>query len=73
MDRSNGFDWRAQEAYLNSQPQFRVPIEVEGFGALKVHFVWKKSSRADATPLLLCHGFVLVAKQAFLYGWLIQL
>lgn len=54
---SNGFDWRAQEAHLNSQPQFRVPIDVSGFGALKVHFVWKKSSRADATPLLLCHGW----------------
>jgi epoxide hydrolase len=46
------FDWRAFEARLNAYPQFMTEID----GAA-VHFIHVRSSRADATPLLLTHGW----------------
>lgn len=53
----DGFDWRAQEAKLNATlPQFKTSVDVEGFGALDIHFVHKKSPRAGSIPLLFCHG-----------------
>ncbi|KAG6120507.1 hypothetical protein E4U13_006424 [Claviceps humidiphila] len=63
----DGFDWRAQEAKLNATlPQFKTSVDVEGFGALDIHFVHKKSPRAGSIPLLFCHGwpghFMEVAK-----------
>lgn len=51
------FDWRKQESILNGLPNFRVPIEVGDFGTLRIHFVWHKSSKRDAIPLLLVHGW----------------
>ncbi|TVY42125.1 putative epoxide hydrolase [Lachnellula occidentalis] len=61
------FDWRAQEKKLNdSLPQFTTKVEVDGFGELEMHFVHKKSAKADSIPLLFCHGwpgsFVEVSK-----------
>ncbi|KAG5924581.1 hypothetical protein E4U53_003406 [Claviceps sorghi] len=63
----DGFDWRAQEAKLNAElPQFQTAVDVDGFGRLNVHFVHKKSPRAESIPLLFCHGwpghFMEVAK-----------
>lgn len=52
----DGFDWRAQEAKLNEVPQFTTKVDVDGFGELNIHFVYKKSSRRGAIPLLFCHG-----------------
>ena len=52
----DGFDWRAQEAKLNEVPQFTTKVDVDGFGELNIHFVYKKSSRNGAIPLLFCHG-----------------
>ena len=53
----NGFDWRKQEAKLNEDlPQFTRDIEVDGFGTLNVHYVFKKSEAVDAIPLLFVHG-----------------
>ncbi len=49
---ATGFDWRAQEAALNEFPQFVTEID----GA-RVHFLHVRSARADATPLLLLHGW----------------
>jgi pimeloyl-ACP methyl ester carboxylesterase len=48
----NAFDWRAFEARLNAYPQFVTEIEGED-----IHFLHVRSSRADATPLILTHGW----------------
>lgn len=54
----NGYDWRKHEAALNDElPQFTTNIEVEGHGVLNVHFIHKKSTVADAIPLLFVHGW----------------
>ncbi|PWI66482.1 hypothetical protein PCL_04895 [Purpureocillium lilacinum] len=53
----DGFDWRAQEAKLNEVPQFTTKVDVDGFGELNIHFVYKSSSRRGAIPLLFCHGW----------------
>ncbi|MFC9894389.1 epoxide hydrolase family protein [Nocardia sp. NPDC127579] len=47
-----GFDWRAQEAKINAYPQFRTEIDGQ-----HIHFLHVESPRADATPLLLSHGY----------------
>ena len=46
------FDWRAQERKLNQLPQFKTQID-----GLDLHFIHKKSSRADAVPLVFVHGW----------------
>lgn len=46
------FDWRAQEKTLNALPQFMTTID-----GLDIHFVHQKSSHANATPLILIHGW----------------
>ncbi|KAJ3473653.1 hypothetical protein NLG97_g10198 [Lecanicillium saksenae] len=51
------FDWRAQEKRMNQMPQFTTEIEVDGFGALNIHFVHQKSSGSNSIPLLFCHGW----------------
>ncbi|KAB1937962.1 epoxide hydrolase [Micromonospora sp. ALFpr18c] len=48
----NGFDWRAVEARLNTHPQFVTDIDGE-----QIHFLHVRSSRPDATPLVLTHGW----------------
>jgi len=48
----DGFDWRAQEARLNSYPQYMAQV-----GGQKIHFLHVKSPEPDATPLLLLHGW----------------
>ncbi|KAF8446764.1 Alpha/Beta hydrolase protein [Terfezia claveryi] len=55
---SGKFNWRYWEAQINEKlPQYTTPIDVDGFGTLKIHFVWIRSPRADAVPLILCHGW----------------
>ena len=46
------FDWRAQEATLNTFDQFRVPIE-----GIDLHFVHQRGIGPDPLPLLLVHGW----------------
>ena len=46
------FDWRAQEALINRYPQHTTTIDGQN-----VHFLHVRSARADATPLLLIHGW----------------
>jgi epoxide hydrolase len=46
------FDWRAQEKKLNALPQFMTRID-----GLDIHFVHQRSSHANATPLVLIHGW----------------
>ncbi|MCC9152561.1 epoxide hydrolase 1 [Streptomyces parvulus] len=47
-----GYDWRAFEARLDRIGQFRT--SVDGLG---IHFLHRRSPRADATPLVLTHGW----------------
>ncbi len=46
------FDWRAQERFLNSLPQFRA--EIDGLG---IHFVHAKGAGPAPLPLVLTHGW----------------
>lgn len=46
------FDWRSQENYLNTFSHHRT--DIDGIG---IHFVLAPSSRADAIPLLMLHGW----------------
>jgi pimeloyl-ACP methyl ester carboxylesterase len=46
------FDWRAVEARLNAYPQFVTELDGDD-----IHFLHIRSSREDATPLLLTHGW----------------
>jgi epoxide hydrolase len=48
----DGFDWRAQEAHLNSFPQYTTRIDGQ-----RIHFLHVKSPEPAATPLLLLHGW----------------
>jgi pimeloyl-ACP methyl ester carboxylesterase len=47
-----GFDWRAQEARLNTWPQYITQIDGQ-----KIHFLHVRSPEPGATPLLLLHGW----------------
>ncbi|WP_431772943.1 epoxide hydrolase [Streptomyces cucumeris] len=47
-----GYDWRSFEERLNRVGQFRTTIDDLG-----IHFLHRRSARADATPLLLTHGW----------------
>lgn len=49
---SDSFDWREQERRLNELPQFTTPIDGHD-----VHLFHVASSRPDAQPLLLVHGW----------------
>ncbi|MBU6269106.1 MAG: alpha/beta hydrolase [Sphingomonadales bacterium] len=46
------FDWRALEARINRVPQ--GVMQIDGLG---LHVLHRRSSRADAVPLLLIHGW----------------
>lgn len=46
------YDWRSFETRLNDIGQFRTTID-----GLKIHFLHCRSSRANATPLILTHGW----------------
>ncbi|OOC53264.1 MULTISPECIES: epoxide hydrolase family protein [Nocardiopsis] len=47
-----GYDWRSFEERLNRIGQFRTTIDDLG-----IHFLHRRSPRADATPLILTHGW----------------
>ncbi|MFJ4474101.1 epoxide hydrolase family protein [Streptomyces xanthochromogenes] len=47
-----GYDWQRFEARLNQIGQFRTTID-----GLGIHFLHRRSARADATPLVLTHGW----------------
>ena len=52
----NGFDWRAQEAKVNTLPHYKTKIHIDGFESLDVHFLHQRSSKPGSIPLLFCHG-----------------
>jgi epoxide hydrolase len=47
-----GYNWRSFEERLNQIGQFRTTIDDLG-----IHFLHRRSARADATPLILTHGW----------------
>ncbi|WP_415972638.1 epoxide hydrolase family protein [Rhodococcus sp. 077-4] len=47
-----GYDWRKFEARLDGIGQFRAVID-----GLGIHFLHRRSDRADATPLIMSHGW----------------
>lgn len=47
-----GYNWRSFEERLNRIGQFRTTIDDLG-----IHFLHRRSARADATPLILTHGW----------------
>lgn len=49
---ADGYDWRRTEARLNALPQFRTVID-----GLGIHFLYFRSPRPDAFPLILTHGW----------------
>ena len=48
----HSYDWRSEEARLNTFDQFRTSID-----GLKVHFIHVRSPQPGARPLLLTHGW----------------
>ncbi|MCC6716650.1 MAG: epoxide hydrolase [Acetobacteraceae bacterium] len=48
----HGFDWRAQEARLNTLPQFIATIDGQD-----IHFVHLRATGPNPLPLLLTHGW----------------
>lgn len=48
----DSFDWKGQEAYLNSFNHFTTTLN-----GLKIHFVYEKGSGKIPIPLVLIHGF----------------
>ncbi len=48
----NKFDWKKQEAILNQFPQFITEIDRQN-----IHYLHIKSTRPNATPLMLIHGW----------------
>ncbi|CAK7236593.1 hypothetical protein SBRCBS47491_009690 [Sporothrix bragantina] len=51
------FDWRAQEAYINSFPHFKAHIDDNELGPFDIHLVGIFSQRPDALPILCLHGW----------------
>lgn len=53
----NRFDWTAAVAHLNRLPHFRVAVGEDGGKPFHLHCVHLRSSRPDARPLLIAHGW----------------
>ncbi|KAM0313998.1 hypothetical protein ACHAPQ_011926 [Fusarium lateritium] len=51
------YNWRDVESRLNQLPQFMTPIDISDVGAFNIHSVHKKSTKADAIPLVFVHGW----------------
>jgi pimeloyl-ACP methyl ester carboxylesterase len=48
----DGFNWRAQEAAINSFRQFKAPL-----GGIDLHFIHEEGKGPNPMPLLLSHGW----------------
>lgn len=48
----NKYDWRAQEKYINSFPNYKIKIE-----DIDLHFIGLFSEREDAIPIIFLHGW----------------
>ena len=52
----DSFNWREVESKINELPNYRTPIQADGFEALSIHFVHQRSEVEGAIPLLFSHG-----------------
>jgi hypothetical protein len=52
----DSFDWPAAVAGLNRHPHFRVEVEPD----LRLHCIHRRSSRADARPLLIARSSIVL-------------
>lgn len=48
----DGFDWRAQEAEINSFPQFRAEID-----GVTIHYIHVRGKGPNPKPIILSHGW----------------
>lgn len=48
----DGFDWRAQEARINSFSNYKVPVD-----GIDMHFIHEQGSGSNPMPLLISHGW----------------
>jgi microsomal epoxide hydrolase len=48
----DGFDWRAQEARINSFSQFTTPVD-----GIDMHFIYEQGSGSNPMPLMISHGW----------------
>ncbi|KAK3949565.1 Alpha/Beta hydrolase protein [Pseudoneurospora amorphoporcata] len=54
----NKYDWRAQESFINSFPQFQQTVVGPSSGqTFSLHFAALFSRRPDAIPVILMHGW----------------
>ncbi|KAL5342588.1 Alpha/Beta hydrolase protein [Aspergillus crustosus] len=54
----NGFNWREQEQRMNAQfNQYTVPISVDDFENIDLHYLHHTSKTTGAIPLLFIHGW----------------
>jgi microsomal epoxide hydrolase len=49
---TDGFDWRAQEARINSFANFCTPVD-----GVNMHFIHEQGSGTDPMPLMISHGW----------------
>lgn len=52
----NTFDWRAQERRINSFPNYRITV-TDRTGDVDLHFIALLSTKENARPLVLLHGW----------------
>ncbi|KAL3481646.1 putative epoxide hydrolase [Aspergillus californicus] len=61
----DGFNWREHEQKLNDDlKQFTVPVPVDGFEDLDIHYLHHTSKTPGAIPLLFLHGWPGSFKEA---------
>lgn len=53
----NDFDWRQKEDYINSFPQFTVPVVDDEGAEINIHFMALFSEKPDAIPVVFYHGW----------------
>lgn len=53
----NDYDWAGAVAHLNRLPHVRVPVGEDGGKPFHLHCIHLRSSRSDARPLLIAHGW----------------
>ncbi len=53
----NGYDWAGAVKHLNRLPHVRVQVGEDGGQPFHLHCVHLRSSRPDARPLLIAHGW----------------
>ncbi|EDU43394.1 MhpC hydrolase or acyltransferase alpha beta hydrolase superfamily [Pyrenophora tritici-repentis] len=52
-----GFDWRKEEDYINSFPNFKTTINDDDGGKYDIHFAALFSNKPDAIPIAFYHGW----------------